>query len=131
MTLKSAVQDLQDRTLRAVTGLLGKLAYISTLRGADGSYSHWGLERVHGHDATQRALKDAHHSVVATILRTPLRNLVEDVRTSTLEGSSPSSLLQALRENPAEVLPPGPGAGTEPHLNSVLHSLLRLVKNRR
>jgi len=78
MTLKSAMQDLQERTLRAVSGLLGQLDYLAGLRSRDGLYSHWGLERVHGEGATQRALRDAHKAVVTNILRTRLRNLVRD-----------------------------------------------------
>ena len=47
MTLKSIAEDLQQRTLRAVAGFLGKLAYLAGLREADGRYVHWGLGRVH------------------------------------------------------------------------------------
>ena len=58
MTLKSALQDVKETTLAAVAGLLGKLAYLASLRGAQGRYEHWGLEAVHGPESSERALKD-------------------------------------------------------------------------
>lgn len=132
MTLKSAMQDLQERTLRAVSGLLGQLDYLAGLRSQDGLYSHWGLERVHGEEATRRALRDAHKGVVTNILRTPLRNLVRDAEESaSVRGTETSQLLQALREHPEQVVPANAEVGTERHLSSVLHALLRLVRNRR
>lgn len=132
MTLKSAMQDLQERTLRAVSGLLGQLDYLAGLRSQDGGYSHWGLERVHGQEATRRVLRDAHKAVVANILRTPLRNLVRDAEESaSFRQAETSQLLQGLREHPEQVIPANAEVGTERHLNSVLHALLRLVRNRR
>ena len=131
MTLKSALEDLQERTLNAVSGLLGKLDYLASLRESDGSYSHWGLERVHGKLATQRALTEAHRSLVSRILRTPLRELLQDVD----ESSPPKELasgdfVEKLNETSAQLIPPGPGAGIERHLNSVLHALVGLVRTR-
>ena len=125
------MQDLQDRTLRAVSGLLGKLQYLASLRGPDGAYSHWGLERVHGQSATERALKDAHRGVVLSILRTPLRGLVQDLERSAESKEASVDLLHDLEKHPAALIPPTPGAGTERHLSSVLHALLRLVRNQR
>jgi hypothetical protein len=42
MTLKSALQDLRETTLAAVSGLLAKLAYLGSLRRPEGGYLHWG-----------------------------------------------------------------------------------------
>lgn len=131
MTLKSAVEDLQSRTLRAVSGLLGKLDYLASLREPDGSYSHWGLARVHGEPATQRALGDEHRGVVTRILRTPLRTLLNDVDESTTpKGVGSVVFLEQMNDRASQVVPGAPGAGTERHLNSVLRALLRLAKNR-
>ena len=131
MTFKSIAEDLQDRTLRAVAGVLGKLGYVAGLREADGTYMHWGLARIHGDAATQRALTEAHKGLVSRILRMPLRKLLQDVEES---GGSKEmekvAFLDKLRERPAQLLPPTPGAGTVRHLNSVLHALASLVKNR-
>jgi hypothetical protein len=131
MTLKSATEDLQARTLRAVSGLLGKLDYLAGLRQGDGSYAHWGLSRVHGEAATQRALTEAHRAVASLILRTPLRKLLQDVD----DSSRPMNLAQGdflrkLNEGASQAVPPGPGAGAARHLSSVLRALASLVKTR-
>jgi hypothetical protein len=132
MTLKSAMEDLQSRTLRAVSGLLAKLDYLASLREPDGSYSHWGLARVHGESAAQRALQEAHRGIVTKVLRTPLRSLLRDVDESKRQTETgPADLLDRLKDCPSKVVPPGPGAGTERHLNSVLHALWHLAKSRR
>ncbi len=65
MTLKSALQDVKETTLAAVSGLLGKLAYLASLRRAQGRYEHWGMELVHGPESSERALKTAHAEIVA------------------------------------------------------------------
>src|SRR5437867_4070829 len=77
MTLKSALQDVKETTLAAVSGLLGKLAYVASLRRAQGRYEHWGMELVHGAESSERALRTAHAEIVTGILRTPLESLLE------------------------------------------------------
>jgi hypothetical protein len=131
MTLKSIAEDIQDRTLRAVAGLLGQLRYLAGLREPDGSYLHWGLARVHGEAATQRALAEAHRGVVTKIVRTPLRKLVKDMEESCGESAmAEADLLKNLNAQPARLVPPHPAAGSARHLSSVLHALSSLVKNR-
>jgi hypothetical protein len=132
MTLKSAKEDFQARTLRAVTGLLGKLEYIASLRQKDGSYMHWGLSRLYGEIPAQRALAEAHRSLVSAILRTPLRHLREDVD----ESCGPKNLTHAeflaqLKNHEIQSLPADPSAGSRRHLSSVLRALSALVKTRR
>src|SRR5438132_14255243 len=81
MTLLSALDDLLVTTLAAVPGLLTKLEYLSGLRGM-GGYSHWGMVRVHGEEATREALAEAHGMVISEILRMPLSKLMEDAQAS-------------------------------------------------
>ena len=96
MTLKSALQDVKETTLAAVSGLLGKLAYLASLRRAQGRYEHWGMELVHGQESSERALKTAHTEVVTGVLRTPLASLVEDLsRIQPQLGRSSASLRRA------------------------------------
>lgn len=131
MTLKSVKEDLQARTLHAVSGLLAKFEYFTSLRQDDGSYSHWGLSRVYGEEAAQRALAEAHKNNVSQILRTPLRNLLEDARESSGQnGMEQQHFLQQLKDHEAESLPKDPSAGSRRHLSSVLHALSALVKAR-
>jgi hypothetical protein len=132
MTLKSVREDLQARTLSAIAGFLGKLAYLASLRQPDGSYTHWGLSRVHGEEPAQRALAEAHKGALSTVLRAPLSRLEEDVKES-CQGReiSQEKFLDELEGQEEVLLPPAPGAGSRRHLSSVLLALSALVKNRR
>ena len=132
MALKSVKEDLQASTLRAISGLLGKLEYFVRLRQPDGSYSHWGLSRVHGEAAAQEALGQAHHSVVSKILRAPLCKLLDDIQASCSSKQQPQAeFLGELQEREGQTLPPNAGVGSRRHLSSVLHALLALAKTPR
>ena len=106
MTLKSALQDVKETTLAAVTGLLGKLAYLASLRRAQGRYEHWGMEVVHGPESSERALKTAHAEVVAGVLRTPLAGLLEDLQESSqVSGVAAQTYVEGMRDNFDDLLP--------------------------
>ncbi len=132
MTLKSALQDVKETTLAAVSGLLGKLAYLASLRRAKGRYEHWGLEFVHGPESSERALKTAHAEIVSGILRTPLASLEEDLQKSRQgSGVATRAYIQGLRENFDDLLPGERNDSPEAcHLSSVLVALLSLEKHR-
>lgn len=131
MAFKTVKEDLQASTLRAIAGLLGKLEYFSGLRQADGTYSHWGLSRVHGESAAQSALRQAHQGLISRILRTPLCKLLEDVQDScTGKNVAGPELIGILQTRESKVLPPNAGAGSRRHLSSVLDALLALARNR-
>jgi len=132
MTLKSALQDVKETTLAAVSGLLGKLDYLASLRRAQGRYEHWGMELVHGPESSERALKTAHAEVVVGILRAPLASLVEDLQESSrATGVGAQAYVEGMRDRFDELLPgerqDSPAAS---HLNSVLLALSSLEKNR-
>jgi hypothetical protein len=132
MTLKSALQDVKETTLAAVSGLLGKLAYLASLRRAQGRYEHWGMELVHGPESAERALKTAHAEVLAGVLRTPVASLVEDLEESSRAARGCGSCLrrgdaQTDRGFAARRAPDSPAAS---HLNSVLLALSSLEKHR-
>jgi len=132
MSLISATEDLQQTTLKAVSGTLRKLEYLSGLRDNEGGYAHWGLARVYGELAARRALTQAHRALLAKILAMPIRSLVEDVeQSSKMAGVPASAYLERLSSTSARLLPPGPGAGAARHLNSVLHALSSLIKSRK
>lgn len=130
MTLHSALEDLQETTLRAFTGCLNKLEYLSGLRGKEGSYAHWGFSRVYGDSAAKKALARAHRSMLSKVLAMPIRNLVEDAKQSSeAAGIPPDSYVERLATSSENLLPHGPGAGSARHLSSVLHALSSLLKN--
>jgi hypothetical protein len=132
MTLKSALLDVKETTLAAVSGLLGKLGYLASLRRVQGRYQHWGMETVHGPESSERALKTAHDEVVTAVLRTPLASLEQDLEESSRgAGVEPTAYVERLRGRFEDLLPgerkDSPAAV---HLNSVLVALSSLEKNR-
>ena len=132
MTLKSALQDLKETTLGAVSGMLGKLAYLASLRRAQGRYEHWGMEAVHGPEPAERAMKTAHAEVVTGVLRAPLAVLEEDLEESSKNsGVAPDAYIEGMREHFEDLLPgerkDSPAAS---HLSSVLLALSNLRKHR-
>jgi len=131
MTLKSALQDVKETTLAAVSGLLGKLVYLASLR-RHGRYQHWGMELVHGPESSERALKTAHTEVVAGVLRAPLGSLVEDLdESSRAAGVAAQAYVEGMKDRVEDLLPgeqsDSPAAS---HLNSVLLALSSLEKHR-
>jgi hypothetical protein len=129
MTLKSALQDLRETTLAAISGLLAQLAYLGSLRRREGGYLHWGLSLVHGEEASNRALKTAHAEVLSNVLRTPISDLVEDLRESS-QGSrkTAGAYVDDMREQFSELLPSPQDTASARHLNSVLIALSSLEK---
>jgi hypothetical protein len=132
MTLISALEDLQETTLRAISGCLRKLEYVAGLRSKAGTYTHWGLVRVHGEGTAEKALSQAHRALLSEVLSTPLRNLEKDAeQSSQLAGLPAKDYLQQLSGGISKLLPTSPGAGSAPHLSSVLHALSSLLPHRK
>lgn len=130
MALKSAFQDLSQNTLRALGDSLKRLEYLGSLRKLHGGYWHWGFRKLHGEAAAKKALYEAHRAAVSEVLCTPLRTLLHNAESSSNDaGVNPESYLENLGK--AELLPENPGAGSARHLNSVLHALLGLERNRK
>jgi len=130
MTLFSALEELQQTTLNAITGCLRQLEYLAGLRDREGNYHHWGFSRVYGDARAKKALTDAHRGMLSRILSTPIRVLENDVQQSSQEaGMAPGSYLDRLSAAHSQLLPPAPGAGAGRHLSSVLHALVSLRKN--
>jgi hypothetical protein len=132
MTLKSALQDVKETTLAAVSGLLGKLAYLASLRRGQDGYQHWGMALVHGAESSDRAMKTAHAEVVADVLRAPMASLVDDLEESSRNsGVSARAYVEGMRGQFEDLLPgarkDSPAAS---HLNSVLLALSSLEKTR-
>jgi hypothetical protein len=129
MTLKSAFKDLSETTLAGVAGTIGKMEYVASLRDeTSGSYSHWGLSRAYGEQATQQALAEAHRRLFLRLLRTPLRDLRDDVMVSSgaLQISA-GEYVERLRSHAPALLPQDLGGGSAHHFSSVLQALSILV----
>ena len=132
MTLKSALQDLKETTLAAIGGLLGKLAYLGSLRRGHGGYQHWGMSLVHGQESSERALKTAHGEVLSEVLRTPLAALTEDLQRSSQDfGVAPQQYVAEMQEQFSDLLPGDrKDSPSAKHLNSVLVALSSLERSR-
>jgi hypothetical protein len=132
MMLKSALQDLRETTLAAISGLLARLAYLASLRHREGGYHHWGMSLVHGEESSDRALKSAHGEVLSSVLRTPISALVEDLRESSQDSKKTAeAYVEGMREQFDELLPSPQDAVSASHLNSVLIALSSLEKSQK
>lgn len=132
MALKSALDDLRENTLAAVAGLVGKVAYLAGLRQqARAGYAHWGLSRTYGEEGSQKAFAKAHRELFLKVLRTPLRDLREDVSVSSAEAKVPTQeYVEKLRMRAEDLLPGDLGGGSARHFSSVLHALSSLIGHR-
>jgi hypothetical protein len=132
MTLRSALQDLRQTTLAAVSGLLAKLAYLASLRRREGGYMHWGLSLVHGEEASDRALKTAHSEALSAVLRTPISDLTEDLRQSSQQSDQTAgAYVEGMREQFHDLVPASQDEASARHLNSVLTALSKLEQNQK
>jgi len=131
VVLRSALEDFESSTLSAVPGLLGKLRYVARLHSGGGAYSHWGLEKVHGSGPAEKAMRATHATLVAQILRTPLRELADDLKWSAA-GAEITDLefLSGLEPPRGNTLPAQRLQASEKHFRSVLQTLSALVENR-
>jgi len=132
MTLKSALEDLKETTLEAVSGLLGKLGYLASLRRPGGRHEHWGMQAVHGTESSERAFKTAQTDIVTQVLRAPLEALERDLKESSrATGIAAPAYVKQLSDRFEDLLPEedkdSPAAR---HLNSVLLALSSLEKHR-
>lgn len=103
---------------------------MAALHDGDGNYSHWGMGRVHGEGAARRAIRSSHVAVLARVLRTPLRELAEDLSYSASgEQITPLEFLLSLKKLTPQALPEGPMPASQKHFTAVLHALLALAQS--
>ena len=127
MRLHSALEDFEANTLGVVPGLLGRLSYVGRLHDGKGTYDHWGLGKVYGDEAAQRALRASHRVLLSEVLKKPLAVLLKDALAScSNEYLTEREFLAALAQSPPMPLSPSARA----HLRSVLSALSALVESR-
>jgi hypothetical protein len=128
--LRSALEDFEGSTLSSVPGLLGKLRYVTLLHKGSGCYSHWGLEKVYGSGRAEKAIRASHGALLARILRTPLRDLADDLKWSARCAEvTDVEFLSGLRVQ-ENALPPESLQASEKHFRSVLQTLFALAQNK-
>jgi hypothetical protein len=127
MRLKSALEDFEANTLEVVPGLLGRLCYVGRLHDGEGRYEHWGLAKVYGNEAAERAIRASHRVLFSEILKKPLAFLLADVPAScSNEQLTAPEFLARLTQAAPKPLSPAARA----HLGSVLSALSALVESR-
>ena|ERR1022692_1082847 len=127
MRLKSAVEDFERNTLALVTGLLARFFYVGRLHDGRGSYEHWGLTKVYGVEAAQRAIRAAHRVLLAEILKRPVAALLQDVPVScSHQRVSEREFMATLPHASPKPLSPAARA----HLGSVWNALSALLESR-
>lgn len=127
MRLKSALEDFEANTLGVVPGLLGRLFYVGRLHDGNGTYDHWGLAKVYGSEAAQRAIGASHRVLISQVLKKPLAVLLNDALAScSNQHLTETEFLATLAQTPPKPLSPAAQA----HLRSVLSALLALVESR-
>ena len=117
MTFLSAYEDFCSRTLASLPTGWMRLVYVAGLRHADGSYRHWGLQKIHG-DAAQHAIHDAHVKLFADVLSTPVSELSAEVLESSTDESVDNSF-----STPERLLPATADRAAVLHLASVTAAL--------
>ena len=131
MPYLSASEDVLSTTVASLPGAWGKLHYLSGLRTENGEYDHWGLTRLHGKAAVQRAFREAHRDVFLEILRTPLAPLFEEVILSAADQEMDAvTYISRLSARWQALLPPDRAGGLEAHFSSVLKALSKLAQAR-
>ena len=124
----SPADDFRNSTLGAVPGTLAKLQYVVSLRQQQGNYFHWGLARVHGESTANAVIGQAHSEILSSILRTPIRSLWEDARTTAEEQSEAvGDYLRELTELGETLVPKELQGGVKRHFMSVLLALCSLA----
>jgi hypothetical protein len=130
MALFSAADDFSRRTLAALPGLLAKLQYVSGLRRDDGQYAHWGLARVYGEHAARQAIEGIHKDLTLQVLRTPLRELVEDaIQSAENAETDVAEYVAQLNAESGRLLPDKLAGGSVRHFSTVLQALSSLSRS--
>lgn len=133
MPLFSASEDFTRRTLSAISGLLSRLAYISSLRDEQGNYRHWGLARTHGDAAAAEAMRRAHLDLLEEVLRTPLCQLMRELEYP--QQVAPGAPQVLLKESAPlqSIAPAGAQTATCSHAQATILALCALQdpRNRR
>jgi len=126
----SPFEDFRARTLSSLSGLWTKLLYMAELRSDDGKYCHWGHSRVHGESRSQAALARAHSELYITMLRSPIRELVEEIETRG-DATDPTELARKIAASGDRMIPENREGGSPRHFNSIALAVRLIYENQR
>jgi hypothetical protein len=117
----NAAEDFMHRTMDVLHGVWSKLNYIRELRKGDGGYEHWGLTRVHGQNAAERAIASVHSDLYLQLLRTPIPELINQLQLSADDvDCTAAELAKHLQQKQPDIIPQELRGATPEHLRFVL-----------
>jgi len=96
----------------------------------EGKYRHWGHSRVHGESPSQLALARAHSELYITLLRSSVRELIEEIEMSS-DGSDPTELVRRIEGGEARMVPSNLEGGSPRHFSSIVLAVRFLYERRR
>src|SRR5689334_17415643 len=88
-----ASEDFRKRTLSALPTLVEKLAYIGSLQGGNGTYTHWGFTRAYGSRPTQEAIYAAHLETAMELVQIPVREIYAEYQEAVTRSETASEML--------------------------------------
>jgi len=131
-TREAAATDAWQRTLSAIPTLIGRVAYLSSLRNVHtGSYEHVGLAQRIGEDGVDRVLRRSHMSVFQEWLCFGLERQKDELEEyfSELEGDRREIISNWLTLEPWNNWVPGESRDVERKLfNADLAVILELIR---
>ena len=77
MKLFSAFEDFKNETLAGIPSKFGRLRFLAEMR-KDGKYQHWGMSKMHGDEAAQNAIAEAHSETFEQSLTIPIPALLAE-----------------------------------------------------
>ena len=125
----SPFEDFQARTLSALPGLWTKLLYMAELRSSDGTYCHWGHSHVYGEARSQAALARAHSELYIALLRSPIRELVEEIENS--GGNDQKEIFRNIVASRERMIPKNLEGGSPRHFNSIVLAVRLVCEHQR
>lgn len=91
--LLSPKENFKNRTLKALSSPLEKLAYVCSLRNPDGTYDHWGLKQLLGEAKANETIRGIHADLAAEATRTSIRELSRQYESSAGTQQKPLELI--------------------------------------
>jgi hypothetical protein len=132
MRLLSAEEDFHRYTLDKIDGVLARAHYFVSLKEADGTLYHWGLQRQYGAAKASEVLNHTFAEQLQTLLQERLAALWDEARICSQKASIDSEcFLGTLRRDLEKVAQLPLTELQKRHLKSVLDALFEVAAHQR
>jgi len=130
MTILSVYDDFMVRSLSHLKNEFEKLYFLIGLRGQDGNFHHWGMEKIHGRQKTHIAMQQAYIELVASLPKSDIDKCWNDLEHATKDFSEfhkqICEISTDLEKHSSALLP----ASVKDHASLVLFLIERLAQYR-